>query len=151
MLCLISNECLYLRVHLHGTLERLFMEPFREGTDRLPVYTMTWNRSVQNRSFQMHSRSFTHEQFQTTASLSIHQEHVKFLKKFPHHTFVFRSLNKTFFESKFSSYRQLSSDEFPLSSFLSVPDGNGSGSLHENVLVWFRAGRTFYVDQLWYR
>ena len=31
-----------------------------------------------------------------------------------------------FLESKFSSYRQLSSVEFPLASFLSVPDENGS-------------------------
>ena len=44
-----------------------------------------------------------------------------------------------FFESKFSSYRQLSSVEFPLASFLSAPDENGSGSLHENYLVRFRA------------
>ena len=126
-----------LRLRLHRTLERFCMEPFRIGTDRLPVYTIY--RSVQNRSFQ----SITHEQFQTTASLSIHQEHEKFLKKFSHHTFVFRSLNEMFFESKFSSYRQLFSVEFPLASFLNVPDENGSGSLHENFLVRFRAGPTF--------
>ena len=41
-----------LRLRLHGTLERFCMEPFRVGTDRLPVYTMPCNRSVQNRSFQ---------------------------------------------------------------------------------------------------
>ena len=30
-----------------GTLERFYLEPFRVGTDRLPVYIMSWNRSVQ--------------------------------------------------------------------------------------------------------
>ena len=30
-----------------GTLERFYLEPFRVGTDRLPVYMMSWNRSVQ--------------------------------------------------------------------------------------------------------
>ena len=40
------------RLRLHWTLERFCMEPFRVGTDRLPVYTMPWNRYVQNRSFQ---------------------------------------------------------------------------------------------------
>ena len=88
-------------------------------------------------------KAFTHEQFQMTASLSIYQEQEKFLKKFSHHTVVFRSLNKMFFESKFSSYSQLSSVEFPLASFVSVPDENSSGSLHENFLVRFRAGPTF--------
>ena len=33
--------------------------------------------------------------------------------------------------------------EFPLASFLSVPDENGSGSLHENFFVRFRVGPTF--------
>ena len=47
----------------------------------------------------------------------------------------FEALHKVLFESKFSSYCQLSSVEFPLASFLSVPDENGSGSLHENF--WF--------------
>ena len=125
------------------------------------VYTGLRNGSVRNRSAQVRigflftrclrtvlCRTFpfqalTHEQFQTTASLSIHQEHEKFLKKFCHHTFAFRSLNKMFFESKFSSYRQLSSVEFTLASFLSVPDENGSSSLHENFLVRFCAEPTF--------
>ena len=44
-----------------------------------------------------------------------------------------------FFESKFSSYRQLSSVEFPLASFLSVPVENDSGSLQENF--WFGSVR----------
>ena len=52
-------------------------------------------------------------------------------------------LHKISFESKFSRYRQLSPVEFPLASFLTVPDENGSGSLHENFLVRFRAGPTF--------
>ena len=30
-----------------GTLERFYLEPFRVGKDRLPVYMMSWNRSVQ--------------------------------------------------------------------------------------------------------
>ena len=30
-----------------GTMERFYLEPFRVGTDRLPVYMMSWNRSVQ--------------------------------------------------------------------------------------------------------
>ena len=53
------------------------MEPFPVGTDRLPV----------SRSFgtvlckTVHFKTSTHEQFQTTASLSIYQEHEKFLKK----------------------------------------------------------------------
>ena len=42
----------FLRLRLHGTLKQFSMEPFRIGTDRLPVYTISWNRSVQNRSFQ---------------------------------------------------------------------------------------------------
>ena len=88
-------------------------------------------------------KAFTHEQFQTTASLSIHQEHEYLLKTFSRHTFVFRSLNKMFFESRFPSSRQLSSVDFHLASFLSVPDENGSGSLHENLLVRLRAGPTF--------
>ena len=68
------------------------MESFRVGTDRLSVYTMSWNRPVQNRSF----KAFTYEQFQTTASLSIHQEHEKFLKKFSQHIFVLRILTQNF-------------------------------------------------------
>ena len=38
------------RLRLHGILERFCMVP--RGTGRLPVYTTSWNRSVQNRSFQ---------------------------------------------------------------------------------------------------
>ena len=38
--------CVYTRI-----LGRFYMEPFRRGTDRLPVYTMSWNLSVQNRFF----------------------------------------------------------------------------------------------------
>ena len=30
-----------------GTMERFYLEPFRVGTDRLPVYMMSWNRSLQ--------------------------------------------------------------------------------------------------------
>ena len=37
-----------LRLRLHGTLERFCMEPFCIGTDRLPVYTISWNRSLHN-------------------------------------------------------------------------------------------------------
>ena len=40
------------RLLLHGTLERFCMEPVRVGTDRFPMYTISWNRSVQNCSFQ---------------------------------------------------------------------------------------------------
>ena len=40
------------RLRLHGTLERFCMEPVHIGTDRFPVYTISCNRSVQNRSFQ---------------------------------------------------------------------------------------------------
>ena len=40
------------RLRFHGTLERFCMEPFGPGTNRILVYTMPWNRSVQNRSFQ---------------------------------------------------------------------------------------------------
>ena len=47
-----SSNGYSLRLRLHGTLERFCMEPFGVGTDRLPVYTMPWNRSVQNPSFQ---------------------------------------------------------------------------------------------------
>ena len=50
------------------------------------------------------------------------------------------------FTSKFFSYHQRSSVEFRLALFLSVPDENGSGSLHENLLVRFRAEPTFLVD-----
>ena len=124
---------------LHSTLERFCMDPFRVGTDRLPVYTMSWNYPVQNRSF----KAFTHEKFQTTASISIHQEHEKFLKKFSTTHLFFEALHKVSFESKFSSYCQLPSVELPLASFLSVPDENGSGSLHGNFVVRFRAGPTF--------
>ena len=43
------------------------MEPFREGKDRLPVYAISWNRSVQNRSFQnIHTRTVPND------SLSLH-------------------------------------------------------------------------------
>ena len=95
--CSVRNERIIvfdvksLRLHLHGTLERFCME-FRLHTDRLPVYTIPWNRSVQNLPF----KAFTHEQVQMTASLSIHQEHEKFLKKFSHHTFALRSLTQNF-------------------------------------------------------
>ena len=86
-----SHPCfLRIRLRLHGTLERFCMEPFRVGTDRLPGYTISLNRSVQNRSFQ----ASMHEQFQTTDSLSIYQEHEKFVRKFSHHTFVLRSLTQ---------------------------------------------------------
>ena len=77
-----STTLLWLR--LRGTLDRFCMEPFRVGIDRLPVYTMSWNRSVQNRSFPV----FTHDQFLKTVSLPIHQEQEKYLKKFSHHTHV---------------------------------------------------------------
>ena len=45
-----------------------------------------------------------------------------------------------FFESRFSSYCQLSSVEFPLVSLLSALDENGSGSLHENFSRWTSSG-----------
>ena len=41
-----------LRLRLHGILQQFCMEPFRAGTDRLSVYTIFWNRFVQNCSFQ---------------------------------------------------------------------------------------------------
>ena len=76
------------------------MEPFRVGTGRLPVYTMSWNHSVPNLPFNV----FTHEQFQTTASLSIHQEQEKFLKKFSRHALVLRSLAQNLREQIFQLY-----------------------------------------------
>ena len=30
-----------------GNLDRFYLEPFRVGTDRLPVYIMSWNHSAQ--------------------------------------------------------------------------------------------------------
>ena len=74
-----------------------------------------------------------------TASLSIHQEREKFFKKFPTTYMFFEALPKLFFASKCFSYRQLSSVEFPLASFLSLHDENGSGCSHENFLVRFHA------------
>ena len=130
----------YLRLRLHGTLERFCMEPFRVGTDRLPVYTMSWNRSVQNRSFQnIHALTIPND------SLSFQPSRTrKILEKvFPKYNFSSKALPTIFFASKFFSYSQPSSVEFPLPSFQSVLDESGSGSLHENTLARFRVGPTF--------
>ena len=104
-------------------------------TNRLSVYTMSWNRSVQNRFFPcIHTR---------TASFSIHKT-----RKIPEK--VFSSYNCSSkpcpkFSSRANSvkYRQLSSVKFPLASFLRVPEENGSGCLQENFLIRFHAGPTF--------
>ena len=88
-------------------------------------------------------KAFAHEQFQTTASLTFIRNMKNSSKNFPTMHLFFEALHRMFFESKFSSYIQLSPFEFPLASFLSVPDENGSGSLRENFLVRFRAGPTF--------
>ena len=64
-------------------------------------------------------------------------------KNFPTIRLFFEALHKFLLDSKVSSYLQLSSVEFPLASFLRVSDENGSGSLHENLLVRFREGPTF--------
>ena len=45
---------------------------------------------------------FRHEEFETTASLSIHQKEEKFLKKFSHHAIVLGSLTQNFFRQKMS-------------------------------------------------
>ena len=37
-----------LRLRLHWDFGTVLFEPFRVGTDRLPVYMMSRNRSVQN-------------------------------------------------------------------------------------------------------
>ena len=81
------------KLRLHGILERSCLEPFRIGTDGLPVCMMSWNRSVQIRSFQsIHALTVPND----SLSLSIHQEHGKFLKKFSHHAFFVRSLTQSF-------------------------------------------------------
>ena len=68
------------------------MEPFRVGTDRLPVYTISWNRSEQYRSFRC-----THVWRVPNDSLSIHSSGTKqFLKKFFHYTLVLWSLTQNF-------------------------------------------------------
>ena len=136
-----------LRLRVRRTLERFCMQPFRLGSYRVLFTLCLGNALCRTVLF----KAFMHEQFQTTASLSFHQEHRKFLKDFPTIHLFFEGLHTIFFESRFTSYRQLSPVEFPLASFLSVPDGNGSGSLHENFLVRFRAGATFLVYQFWYR
>ena len=51
----------------------------------------------------------------------------------------FEAVHKVLYESKFSSSHQLSSVEFPLASFLSVPDENGSGSY--TITFWFGSVR----------
>ena len=64
-----TDTCNYdgFRLRLHGTLERFCVKPFRVGTDRLPVYTISWNRSVQNHFFQsIHALTFPDD------SLSLH-------------------------------------------------------------------------------
>ena len=111
-----------------GTVERFCMELFRIGTDRPPVSRCLG--TVLCRAVLINL--FTHEQFQSTATLSIHQEQEKFLKKCPTIHLFFEALSKIFFTSKFFSCRQLWSVELPFASFLSVPDENGSGSLHDN-------------------
>ena len=55
------------RVHLGcvytWSLEQFYMEPFRRGMNRLPVYPMSWNRFVQNRFFpSIHSWMIPHSQ-----------------------------------------------------------------------------------------
>ena len=104
------------------------MEAFRVGTERLPVYTMSWSRSVQNYSFPC-----SHERAVPNDSLSPFIRNKKHsVKSFPTTHMLFETLPKIFFKSKFFGYRQLSSVDFPLASFLSVPDENGSGCSHEN-------------------
>ena len=57
----------------------------------------------------------------------------------------FEALPKMFYASKFLSYQQLSSVDFTLASFLSVPSENGSVCLHVNFLFRFRSGSTYNV------
>ena len=118
-------------MRLHGTLERFCIELLRLGTDRLS-FTRCLG-TVLCRTVPL--KAFRHKLFQMTASLSIHQEHEQFLKKISTIYLLFEALHKIFFENKFSSYRQGSSVEFPLASFLSVPEDDGAGSLQENFLV----------------
>ena len=112
------------------------MEPFRVGTDMLPFYMMSWNLLFRTVPFH----AFTHEQFQTTASLSIHQAQENSWKSFPNLHMFYEALPKVLFPSKFFSYRQVSSVEFLLASFLGIPDENGSGCLREN----------FWFGSMWY-
>ena len=77
---------------LHGTLERICMETFRVGTDRLPFTRSLGTVLCRTVTFNV----FMHEQFQATGSLSINQEQEKFLKMFSHHTHVLRSLTQNF-------------------------------------------------------
>ena len=112
------------------------MEPFCVGMDWLPVYMMSWNRSVQNHSFQC-IHAWTVPKWQPL-SLCIRNKKNSW-KSFPTIHMFFKALPKIFFLSKFFNYRQLSSVEFPKASFLNLPDETGSGCLHENFLVRFQA------------
>ena len=107
------------------------MEPFHVGTEMASCLYDALEPFCAKPFLSKHS----HMSSSKRQPLSIYQKHEKFLKNCSHHTCVFRSLKKMFFESKFSSYRLLSSVNFPLASFLCVPDENGSGNLHENLLV----------------
>ena len=101
---LVSSKKFKLR--LNGTLERFCMEPFRVGTDRLPVYTMSWNLSVQNRSFPcFHTRTVPND------SLSLHSSGTRKILEnvFPPHTFSSKPSPKFSSRASFSliiSYHQ---------------------------------------------
>ena len=86
-LCFSNKGCVYM-----GTVEHLCMELFRIGTDRPSVSRCLGTVLCRTVLINL----FTHEQFQSTAFLSIHQEQKKFLKKLSHHTLVLRSLIQNF-------------------------------------------------------
>ena len=90
MVIVISLKRLYmtLRLHLHGTSERFCMEPSALVRIGFPFTRSLGTVLCRTVSF----KAFAHEQFKTTASLSIYQEHEKFLKKISHYTFVLRNL-----------------------------------------------------------
>ena len=67
-------------------------------------------------------------------------------KSFPTTHMFFEALPKIFFASKFFSYRRLSSVEFPLSSFLSVPDEKNHIYMTRIVLAAYT--RTFWFGSL---
>jgi len=110
------------------------MESFRVGTDRPPVYTMSWKLSVQNRTFPcIHAWTVPND------SLSPFIRNKKILEKvFPPYTRSLKHYPKLSSRVKFPAIL-LSSVEFPLALLLRVLDGNGSGCVHENFLVRFHA------------
>jgi len=101
------------RFHLHGTLKRFCMQSFFVGTDWLP-FTRCLG-TVLCRTVLFHV--FSHQQFQTKASLSIHQEQETLESVVPPQTFSSNLCPKFSAQASFPfivSYRQ---SNFPLPRF----------------------------------